>query len=143
MLERELGSETMLDRVAIHVEGGPGGNGIVSFHREKFVPKGGPDGGDGGRGGAVRIKAVDDAYTLEQYRSRKRFVAGAGANGGPNLRTGARGSDVVLSVPRGTVVMEAETGAVIVDLPNAGDEAIVAGGGRGGWGNKRFATSTN
>lgn len=133
----------MLDAIEIHVAGGNGGNGLVSYHREKFVPEGGPDGGDGGRGGRVYLRAVDDIYTLEQYRSKKKFRAGNGTNGGPNLRTGAHGPDIYLEVPAGTVVHDAETGDLIADLAALGDEVLVAHGGRGGWGNKRFATSTN
>jgi GTP-binding protein len=133
----------MLDAVVVHVTGGSGGHGIVSFHREKFVPKGGPDGGDGGRGGRVYLRAVDDVYTLEQYRARKQFRAGNGGNGGPSLRTGGHGEDLTLTVPVGTVVFEEETGDLIADLSRVGDVALVAHGGRGGWGNKRFATSTN
>lgn len=113
------------------------------MHREKFVPKGGPDGGDGGRGGRVFLRAVDDVYTLEVYRSKNRFRAGDGGNGGISLRTGAHGDDLYLDVPAGTVVIEEETGDVIADLKRPGEEALVAHGGRGGWGNKRFATSTN
>jgi len=133
----------MLDAVVIHVVGGDGGHGLVSFHREKFVPKGGPDGGDGGRGGQVILRAVDDVYWLEFYRSKKKFKAGPGGNGGPNLRHGAGGADVILSIPAGTVVIDDAMDDVIADLAHPGDEAIVAHGGRGGWGNKRFATSTN
>lgn len=133
----------MLDAIAIHVAGGNGGHGLVSYHREKFVPEGGPDGGDGGRGGRVYLRAVDDVYTLEQYRSKKKHKAGNGGNGGPNLRTGAHGSDLYLDVPAGTVVHDAETEDLIADLESPGDEVLVAFGGRGGWGNKRFATSTN
>ena len=133
----------MLDAIAIHVQGGNGGHGIVSYHREKFVPQGGPDGGDGGRGGRVYLRAVDDVYTLEQYRSKKKFKAGNGGNGGPNLRHGANGEDIYLDVPAGTVVHDVETGDLIADLEALGQEVIVAFGGRGGWGNKRFATATN
>ncbi len=133
----------MLDAVGIHVAGGTGGNGFVSYRREKFVPAGGPDGGDGGRGGRVIVYAVDDVYTLEQYRSRKKFKAGDGGNGGKALRTGAHGEDIRLEVPVGTVIHDAETGDLIADLSTPGEEVLVAHGGRGGWGNKRFATSTN
>ncbi len=133
----------MLDAIEIHVAGGNGGHGLVSYHREKFVPEGGPDGGDGGRGGRVYLRAVDDVYTLEQYRSKRKFKAGNGGNGGPNLRTGAHGEDLFLIVPVGTVVHDAETDDLIADLATVGDEVLVAHGGRGGWGNKRFATSTN
>ena len=133
----------MLDAIEIRVSGGNGGHGLVSYHREKFVPEGGPDGGDGGRGGRVFLRAVDDIYTLEQYRSKRSFRAGNGGNGGTNLRTGAHGEDLYLDVPAGTVVHEVETGDLIADLAAIGDEVLVAHGGRGGWGNKRFATSTN
>lgn len=133
----------MLDAIGIHVSGGTGGNGVVSYHREKFVPAGGPDGGDGGRGGRVFMRAVDDVYTLEQYRSKKNFRAGNGGNGGKNLRTGAHGDDLYLDVPTGTVVHDEETGDLIADLAKPGEEVLVAHGGRGGWGNKRFATATN
>ncbi|MCZ2111483.1 MAG: GTPase ObgE [Dehalococcoidia bacterium] len=133
----------MLDAIEIEVTGGSGGHGLVSYHREKFVPQGGPDGGDGGRGGRVYLRAVDDVYTLEQYRSKRKFKAGNGGNGGPNLRTGAHGEDLRLIVPVGTVVHDAETDDLIADLATMGDEVLVAHGGRGGWGNKRFATSTN
>ena len=133
----------MLDAITIQVAGGVGGHGLTSFHREKFVPKGGPDGGDGGRGGRVYLRAVDDVYTLEQYRSKKKFRAGPGGNGGPALRHGAVGDDLTLEVPAGTVVTDGETGDVIADLVHVGDEVLVAHGGRGGWGNKRFASSTN
>ncbi|MBI2767301.1 MAG: GTPase ObgE [Chloroflexi bacterium] len=133
----------MLDAVEIEVRGGRGGHGVVSYHREKFVPNGGPDGGDGGRGGRVFMRALDDVYTLEQYRSKKKFSAGDGGNGGPNLRTGAHGEDLVLFVPAGTVIHDAENGDLLADLAKPGDEVLAAHGGRGGWGNKRFATSTN
>jgi GTP-binding protein len=115
----------------------------VSFHREKFVPKGGPDGGDGGRGGRVFLRAVDDVYTLEQFRSKKKFAASDGGNGGIRLRTGAHGEDLTIDVPAGTVVFDMEDGLLVQDLKKPGDTALVAHGGRGGWGNKKFATSTN
>jgi GTP-binding protein len=133
----------MLDAIDIHVSGGNGGHGRVSYHRAKFVPEGGPDGGDGGRGGRVFFRGVDDVYTLEQYRAKKKFQAGNGGNGGTNLRTGAHGDDLYLDVPAGTVIHDVETGDLIADLVKPGDAVLVAHGGRGGWGNKRFATSTN
>ena len=133
----------MLDAIEIEVSGGNGGNGMVSYHREKFVPEGGPDGGDGGRGGRVFLRAIDDIYTLEQYRSKRKYRAGNGGNGGPNLRTGAHGEDIYLDVPAGTVIHDTESGDLIADLAVLGQEVLVAHGGRGGWGNKRFATSTN
>ncbi len=133
----------MLDAVAITVHGGNGGKGAVSFHREKFVPMGGPDGGDGGRGGRVFLKAVDDVYTLELYRSKRRFRAGNGGDGASKQKAGAHGEDITLEVPVGTVVVDDENGDLIADLQELDETVLVAHGGRGGWGNKRFATSTN
>ncbi|HJP41009.1 MAG TPA: GTPase ObgE [Dehalococcoidia bacterium] len=133
----------MLDRIEVLVEGGTGGNGVVSFRREKFVPQGGPDGGDGGAGGNLIFQAGDAAYTLEYFRSKKKFRAADGTNGGINLKTGGRGEDLIAVVPAGTTVLNTKTGELIADLTAAGDEVVVAHGGRGGWGNKRFATSTN
>ena len=133
----------MFDSVRITVEGGAGGDGAATFHREKFVPLGGPDGGDGGRGGRVFLRAVDDVYTLEQFRSKRRFRAGNGGPGGPKLRAGPQGDDLTLDVPAGTVAFDEETGEPLADLAETGAVALVAWGGRGGWGNKRFATSTN
>ncbi len=133
----------MFDSVGITVSGGTGGDGAMTFHREKFVPLGGPDGGDGGRGGRVFLCAVDDAYTLEQFRHRRRFRAGAGGAGGPRLRSGAQGEDLTIAVPAGTVAFDQDSGEPLADLAESGASALVAWGGRGGWGNKRFATSTN
>ena len=133
----------MFDSVRITVEGGSGGSGAATFHREKFVPLGGPDGGDGGRGGRIFLRAVDDVYTLEHYRSRRRFQGGKGGPGGPQLRAGPQGEDLTLDVPAGTIAFEDETGEPLADLSETGATALVAWGGRGGWGNKRFATSTN
>ena len=133
----------MFDSVRVTVEGGAGGDGAATFHREKFVPLGGPDGGDGGRGGRVFLRAVDDVYTLEQFRSKRRFRAGNGGPGGPKLRAGPQGDDLTLDVPAGTVAFDEETGEPLADLAETGAVALVAWGGRGGWGNKRFATSTN
>jgi GTP-binding protein len=133
----------MLDSVVLQLRGGTGGAGAVSFRREKFVPLGGPDGGDGGPGGHIHLRSVDDVYTLEQYRSRSRFQAGAGGDGGKNQRHGARGDELVLDVPVGTVVLDEETGELIADFVQPGMRELVAHGGRGGWGNKRFVSSTN
>jgi GTPase len=133
----------MLDSVVIHVAGGTGGAGASSFHREKFIPLGGPDGGDGGRGGQVFVEAIDDIYTLEQYRSKKKFAGGKGVEGGPKLMTGHRGESLVLQVPVGTLVFDDETGDLLADFKVVGERVLIAHGGKGGWGNKRFATSTN
>ena len=133
----------MLDKVEISVEGAKGGSGAASFPREKFIVNGGPDGGDGGRGGRVFLQAVDDIYTLETFRAKKAFRADNGLDGGIRQRTGARGSDLTLSVPVGTRVYDVSDGTLLADLVSLGETALVALGGRGGWGNRRFATSTN
>ncbi|NLG83556.1 MAG: GTPase ObgE [Firmicutes bacterium] len=131
-----------LDLVRIKVAAGRGGDGAVSFRREKYVPRGGPDGGDGGRGGDVLLVVREDLSTLSAYRFEKNFRAGDGVRGGPAGRTGADGRDCVLAVPPGTVVREAETGTVLADLVEPGSTIVVARGGRGGRGNARFATPT-
>jgi GTP-binding protein len=128
-----------VDEADIWVVGGKGGDGIVSFRREKFVPKGGPDGGDGGQGGDVVLKASSQMRTLLDFRYKRHYRAQDGGRGGPNCRTGKRGSDVVLLVPVGTVVKD-EKGEVIADLEKDGDFVVVARGGRGGYGNAHFAT---
>jgi GTP-binding protein len=131
-----------IDEAVIDVEAGHGGSGLVSFRREKYVPKGGPDGGDGGKGGDVAIEVDPNLSTLQDFRYRTRYRAGRGEHGGGNNRSGAEGEDVVLRVPSGTLVREAETGELIVDLTQAGERAVVARGGRGGKGNAFFARST-
>ncbi|MDX1623233.1 MAG: GTPase ObgE [Gemmatimonadota bacterium] len=131
-----------VDQARIEVEGGRGGNGAVSFRREKYAPKGGPDGGNGGDGGDVVLEVDPNLSTLYDYRYRTRYAAGNGRAGAGGNRTGASGDDVVLRVPRGTVVVDADTGETIADLTEAGDRAVVAEGGRGGRGNAAFASST-
>ncbi|MGE5527668.1 MAG: GTPase ObgE [Patescibacteria group bacterium] len=128
-----------LDLVRIHVSGGRGGDGAVSFRREKYVPRGGPDGGDGGRGGDVVIRVAGNVSTLTAYRYKKSFKAENGGHGGPSDRTGADASDLILEVPPGTVIRNVETGAIVADLVAPGGVAIAARGGRGGRGNARFA----
>jgi GTP-binding protein len=131
----------LYDRVKIRVRAGAGGNGCVSFRREAHVPRGGPDGGDGGRGGDVVILADPDLRDLSFYRSRREFKAGRGGHGEGSQRHGAAGQDLVLRVPVGTVVEIPETGARF-DLTIPGRRAVIARAGSGGSGNKRFATST-
>ena len=131
----------MLDRARIEVEGGSGGDGAVSFRREKYVPKGGPDGGDGGQGGDVVLLADPDLRDLSFFARRRRFTAGRGRHGEGSSRRGADGSDVLLRVPVGTQVFDDE-GRLVVDLAHAGARAVVARGGAGGAGNRRFASST-
>ena len=129
------------DTVKIYCKAGDGGAGSVSFRREKYVSHGGPDGGDGGNGGNVVFRADDGATTLLFYKYKRKFRAGNGGNGEGGKRHGANGEDVVLTVPRGTVIQDAATGLVIQDM-NACDEFVALKGGRGGWGNKHFATPT-
>ncbi len=132
-----------IDRAKIHVKAGDGGNGIVSFRREKFVPKGGPDGGDGGRGGNVVFVADPGLVTLLDFRYRQHLKAGRGRHGEGSNRHGRDGKDILVPVPVGTMLRDVETGALIVDLTEAGQRAVVARGGRGGRGNAHFATPTH
>jgi GTP-binding protein len=132
-----------LDRAKIQVCGGHGGNGCLSFRREKFVPRGGPDGGDGGHGGSVILRAEPSRSTLNDFHHRQHFSADRGRHGEGRQRTGRSGEDLILSVPPGTVVVDDIDGTLLADLARAGDICNVAQGGRGGRGNARFASSTN
>ncbi|MEW6380353.1 MAG: GTPase ObgE [bacterium] len=132
-----------IDEALIRVKAGDGGNGCVSFRREKYVPKGGPDGGDGGDGGSVILKATPSVRTLLGLRHRALFRAEHGAAGSGSKKSGKRGDDLIITVPVGTVVRDAQTGEVLGDLKAPGDFLEVARGGRKGRGNARFATSTN
>ena len=130
-----------VDTAKITVRSGNGGNGVVSFHREKYVAAGGPDGGDGGRGGNVVVVADDHMSTLMDFRYKRKYVAENGIDGSGKRCTGRNGADLVLKVPRGTVIRDAETQEIIQDI--SGDEPfILCKGGRGGWGNQHFATPT-
>jgi GTPase len=130
-----------LDEVEIVVRAGPGGPGIVSFLREKFRPKGGPDGGNGGNGGSVILLASTSLNTLADYRYNPLYSAEKGTSGGPKHRAGRRGKDLVLEVPPGTLAYDAESGALLGDLDEPDRRLRVAHGGRGGRGNASFATS--
>ncbi len=132
-----------IDRAVIRVEAGTGGSGCVSFRREYRAPKGGPDGGDGGRGGSVVLRVDTNLATLLDYTYRTRWVAERGEHGMGSNKTGHSGADVVLPVPPGTVVRDARTRAVLGELVSAEQELVVAHGGRGGRGNSRFATATH
>lgn len=132
-----------VDEVEITVESGNGGNGAATFRREKFVPRGGPDGGDGGRGGSVIIRADPGLNTLVDLRYRKNYKAERGGDGGSNNKHGKDAPDLMLDVPVGTLVSDIDTGEIIADLVVQGQTAVVARGGRGGRGNTRFTTSTN
>ena len=130
-----------VDIVKIHTAAGNGGHGAVSFRREKYIPAGGPDGGDGGRGGDIVFEADPGMKTLMDFRYRKRYRAENGQNGAGYNRTGKDGEDLVLKVPVGTVIKDAGTGIVIADLVTAGQRVVAARGGKGGKGNARFASA--
>jgi GTP-binding protein len=132
-----------IDRAKIHVRGGDGGNGVTAFRREKFVPRGGPSGGDGGNGGSVAMASTEGLNTLLHFRYNPEHQAGRGRHGEGSNRHGAKGEDITLQVPVGTVVTDELTGAVIHDFTCPGEKILIAAGGRGGRGNARFATSTN
>ena len=132
-----------IDQAHITVRGGRGGNGCVSFRREKFVPRGGPDGGDGGDGGSVVLVADENVNTLLPFRRRRRFEAPRGAHGQGSNKHGRSGTDTRILVPVGTIVKEHPSGRLAADLVRTGQEVVVARGGRGGRGNARFATSTH
>ena len=133
--------EMFVDKVRITVSGGRGGDGAVAFHREKYVASGGPDGGDGGHGGSVILRVNDNLSTLLDFRYKRKYAAQAGTNGSGRNMSGKRGENLIIQVPRGTVVRDAETNAIIVDM-STGEDFVLAKGGRGGWGNAHFATAT-
>ncbi len=132
-----------VDEVSIHVKAGDGGNGMMSFRREKFIEKGGPNGGDGGDGGSIYMEANENLNTLVDYRYTRRFSAPNGEKGGSTDCTGAKGEDLILPVPVGTTVIDAATQEVIGDLVKPGQRLLVAHGGWHGLGNARFKSSTN
>mgnify|MGYP000853333866 CR=1 FL=1 len=132
-----------VDEARLKVQAGNGGRGCVSFRREKFVPFGGPDGGDGGEGGSVWLRAAPGINTLADFRIERTFKAKNGEGGSGNDCTGRGGEDLRIAVPVGTVVRDAETTEQLGDLTREGQELLVARGGKGGWGNARFKTSTN
>lgn len=130
-----------IDRTRIIVASGAGGDGMVSFRREKYVPRGGPSGGDGGKGGSVYVRANANVSTLINFRRRRKFAAKAGENGGAKDMYGKKADDVIIEVPLGTMVYDIETNALLADLTQDGQEALLAKGGQGGRGNAHFATS--
>ncbi len=132
-----------IDRAKIQVRGGDGGNGVTAFRREKFVPRGGPSGGDGGRGGSVYLESSEGINTLLHFRYNPEHSAGRGRHGEGSRRQGASGNDVVLQVPVGTVVFDETSGELVHDFIRPGERVLVAQGGRGGRGNAQFATPTN
>ncbi len=130
-----------VDKVKIYVKAGSGGNGAVAFHREKYVAAGGPDGGDGGKGGNIVLRVNDNLSTLMDFRYKRKYTAAPGQDGQGARCSGKRGEDLVIQVPRGTVVRDAATNEVIKDMSDDAD-FVLCKGGRGGWGNKHFATPT-
>jgi len=132
-----------IDYAEIFVKAGDGGNGSVAFRREKYVPKGGPSGGNGGKGGDIVLVADSNLHTLLDFRYKKKYIAEKGANGQSSLKDGKNGEDLIIRVPMGTIVKDKETGFVLTDLSENKSRFILAKGGRGGKGNSNFATSTN
>ena len=132
-----------VDEAVVRVEAGDGGNGIISFRREKYIPRGGPDGGDGGDGGNVYLVASEDLNTLVDYRFTKHYAAERGKNGGTADCTGAKGADLILQVPVGTRITDLYSGEVIGDLNKPKERLCVARGGRHGFGNTHFKSATN
>ncbi len=130
-----------VDIAKIHLKAGNGGNGAVSFHREKYVAAGGPDGGDGGKGGDIIFKTDDNLSTLADFRYKRKYRAADGENGGTSRCTGKKGQPLIISVPRGTLVKDTETGRIIADISTC-EPVVIAKGGNGGWGNQHFANST-
>ena len=132
-----------IDQAEIEVEAGKGGDGMVAFRREKYVPAGGPAGGNGGRGGSIIVKAVENLQTLLDFKYARRFKADDGKRGGPNNCTGASGSDRVIEVPCGTIIYDTETEEIVGDLVTPDQSICVAKGGKGGLGNKHFLSNSN
>lgn len=134
---------SFVDEAKFYVKGGDGGNGCVSFRREKYVPKGGPNGGDGGRGGSVYIRATKKIQSLIDFKYRSHFKAGRGGHGQGKDKHGAKGSSLVIEVPTGSVIKDVDSGEILVDLTDEGQQYLAAGGGKGGLGNTHFASGSN
>jgi GTP-binding protein len=132
-----------VDEAIISVQSGDGGRGCLSFRREKFIERGGPDGGDGGKGGDVVFETTSQKRTLYQFRHKKQFKAQKGAYGQGKQRHGKNGKDLIIQIPPGTVLFDLDTGEILKDFVKSGEAFTIAKGGRGGQGNKRFASSTN
>ena len=138
-----MASDNFVDYVKIHVKSGNGGGGSTHFRREKYIPKGGPDGGDGGRGGHVILRGNKQLWTLLHLKFKKHIKAEHGAHGSSNLKTGSQGKDVYIDVPLGTIVKDDESEEVLFEITDDGEEKILQKGGRGGLGNNHFKSSTN
>ncbi|MEE4314589.1 MAG: GTPase ObgE [Desulfofustis sp.] len=134
---------SFVDEATFHIKAGDGGNGCVSFRREKYVPKGGPNGGDGGRGGNVIIRATRELHSLIDFRYRSHFKAERGQHGQGKDKHGAKGGDCLIKVPLGSVIMDHETNEVLADLTEDGQEFVAGEGGKGGLGNMHFASGAN
>ena len=134
-------ASSFIDKARITVRAGNGGNGAIAFHREKYVAAGGPDGGDGGRGGSIILQVDDHMSTLMDFRYKRKYVAGNGMDGQGKRKTGKDGENLTIRLPRGTLVRDAETNEIIVDM-SGGAPFVLCRGGRGGWGNSHFATPT-
>jgi GTP-binding protein len=130
-----------IDKAVIKIKAGDGGNGAVAFHREKYVASGGPDGGDGGKGGDIVFQVDDNLSTLADFKYKRKYKAQSGMDGQGGRRNGKKGEDLIIKVPRGTVIKEKESGTIMADM-STDDSFIAAKGGRGGWGNSHFATPT-
>ncbi|MCX7715631.1 MAG: GTPase ObgE [Clostridia bacterium] len=131
-----------VDKAKIFIKAGNGGNGAISFHREKYVAAGGPDGGDGGKGGNVVFRVDLGLSTLMDFRYKRKYAAQSGGDGGGKLCTGKKGEDIIIKVPQGTIIRDFETKKILADLSDPDKDVILAHGGNGGWGNAHFATST-
>ncbi|XOV66915.1 MAG: GTPase ObgE [Fluviicola sp.] len=138
-----MASDNFVDYVKIHTKSGNGGGGSTHFRREKYIPKGGPDGGDGGRGGHVILRGNKQLWTLLHLKYKKHIKAGHGAHGSGNLKTGSQGQDVFVEVPLGTVARDGETNEILFEVTEDGQEMILEKGGRGGLGNNNFKSATN
>ena len=134
-------ANSFIDKARITVKAGNGGNGVISFHREKYVAAGGPDGGDGGRGGSVILQVDDNLSTLMDFRYKRKYAAPSGMDGQGARKSGRDGQDLIIKVPRGTLVRDAESGEIMQDM-SGGEPFVLCRGGRGGWGNAHFATPT-
>jgi GTP-binding protein len=138
-----MASDNFVDYVKIHTKSGNGGGGSTHFRREKYIPKGGPDGGDGGRGGHVIVKGNKQLWTLLHLKYHKHIKADHGVHGSGALKTGAQGKDTYIEVPLGTLAKDAETGELLFEITEDGEEQIIERGGRGGMGNNHFKSATN
>ena len=138
-----MASDNFVDYVKIHTKSGNGGGGSTHFRREKYIPKGGPDGGDGGRGGHIIVRGNKQLWTLLHLKYHKHIKADHGVHGSGALKTGAQGKDSYIEVPLGTIAKDGETGEVLFEITEDGEEQIIERGGRGGLGNNHFKSPTN